>query len=218
MNEIDINDHDLIDRYLLNKLKETERTEFEIRLLDEPQLLRETQLRDAFVNELKQSSAVKSARIQESNTRNIAFGRFNFRQWILLPYSQAASVLILVSVVIFAQLPDYGSNESSENAITGYGSTAILQTLRSESSVIPVSGQPPIGLMVDTGPERSSTYTFTLREQGGDNTRLSRSQLTLAADGWLHVTIHRSLRGEYEAEVTDAEGKVLMTYGVRFTE
>ena len=206
--------YDKIERYLLNRLSDDERNAFEIQLLDDPALLEEVQQREAMINALKENShTLLSSDKKNSGDDNVI--RLSFSQWVQQPLSLAASVVVAVGAILLSQ--GNTQNTSPELAIadlSGFSSSAILETRRGADDRISISGAAPILLSIDVGPAPEGLFSVSLVNDANDRVVSTANDLSIDSQGWLRVRINRELTGAHSVRVTGDNLEI--TYPVQF--
>jgi anti-sigma factor RsiW len=208
--------HDTVDQYLLNQLTEDERSAFEIRLLDDPELLDEVQRREAMINELKAAESELAQPVAGSVDSNNVI-RLSFGQWLQQPMSIAASIVVAVGAIVILQAQDYDpSRDMTGSDLAVLGSSITLETLRGADNRITASGTAPVLLSIDTGPTADGGFTVSLIDDTSGEAVLTQTGVELDAQGWLRVLLNRDFAGDYTVRVS-GNGTEL-SYPIRFAD
>jgi hypothetical protein len=187
----------LIDRYLNNKLDDSERAAFEVMLLEDEQLFARVQLLDAFKNSLvEERAALQVARA------SIALP---FRAWLQQPLSLAAAVLV-AGLGLRVAYEEFSARGDAQVA-AGIGAVFIVEATRGASQPV-LSGEPPYLFQIDAGPNAAnSTVAVVLRDAAGEEL-LHVENLPVDSSGWARVVFEQELAGAYTLELTAAGAKV----------
>lgn len=195
-------DDDQIDRYLNGQLDAAAAVAFEIRLLEEPELLARVQLVEAMKAGLKQQAASLVAPTASATKAKI----IPFTAWLRQPLSRAASVLVAALVLhefLHQLVPARGSAAGS----MAVGTVVLLESSRGNVAAT-FTGPAPYLLQLDVGfGNTADNFTVTVR----DSSNVAVTQLNgldADADGWVRLLVSEPLAGDYEVELawTDAQG------------
>lgn len=190
----------LIERWLGNKLGTAERAAFEIRLLEDPELLEQVQLAEALRVALVQEGPTLASAISTSNV-------LPFRAWLRQPLSLAASVLV---AALGVQLVYTGLSRAPEGSGIAVGSLLLLEATRGAAPPA-FSGQAPYLFQIDSGfGNQAETFTVTVRDVTADTVVLAQDGLRADPDGWVRLLFVSAMSGEYVVDLhwTDPEGQM----------
>ncbi|MES2606003.1 MAG: hypothetical protein V4603_13780 [Pseudomonadota bacterium] len=190
-------DDDQIDRYLNRQLDAAAADAFEIRMMEEPDLLERVQLVEAMKQGLQksQSTLLTPAPVTAKVMR--------FPQWIRQPLSMAASVLLATLLMRNILVPTPATVES-----TGINTVLLLENSRGTATA-EFSGAPPYLLQLDAGlGNTANSFAVTLRDTTNNAVVTQLGDLQADADGWVRLIVSEALTGDYVAELSwaDAEG------------
>lgn len=201
--KISSSNYDAIDSYLLNKLSDIERNEFEIEMLNNPDLLREVQLKEAMINELKLAQDLVRSDESQRNTHNVI--RLNFSQWIQQPFSIAAGLVIAIGAAVITQSQtETASSNTALSDFSAFRSTIVLESFRGSDDRIVAEGAAPVLLSIDAGPPREELFTVNLVHDDSGEIIYSESGIDPDEQGWLRLLINEDLNGNYTIEVLGA--------------
>ncbi|MDY6984453.1 MAG: hypothetical protein SV422_15315, partial [Pseudomonadota bacterium] len=134
---------EVIIRYLRGQLAGDDKAQFEIRMLEEPELLERVQLLEALEDGLREEESALLAH-DGAALPNV----LPFRSWIRQPLSVAASVFVaILAVSTFLRTPD--TNETSFTSAP-VRSLVLLDGSRNDSPTA-VIGEGPYLLQIDAG-------------------------------------------------------------------
>lgn len=187
----------LIERYLGNKLGAAERAAFEIRLLEDPELLEQVQLAEAFRSALLQQ---KSVLVSTNAGNNI----LPFRAWLRQPLSLAASVLV---AAFGMQMVFSGSGEAPVPAGMAVGSMLLLEATRGATTPT-FTGQPPYLFQIDAGfGNDAAEFEVRLLDVTDGSSIFEQAGLRADTEGWVRLLYTASLTGQYEVELRWVDGQ-----------
>ncbi|MDT8397117.1 MAG: hypothetical protein RQ899_00675 [Pseudomonadales bacterium] len=207
MNEQYLNEHEVIHRYLVDKLPDDERDAFEVYLLEHPELLDEIEAARHIQNAFKANAGLLK--------------KSRFPAWLTARSGQgllAAAACLVVAVVIVFRLPQ-------QNADLPLQPPVILETLRGQGDdIIQVSGTPLVQFLIDVGPPALSeelSYSLDIVQEADGSTLATAQGLHVDQDGWLLFSLsdqRTPLQGLYRVRVVQ-EGRNVMVgeYRVDFT-
>ncbi|HTR00128.1 MAG TPA: hypothetical protein VMH83_09070 [Candidatus Acidoferrum sp.] len=206
------NDQELIDRYLNGKLTPSERTAFEVRLLDEPQLLEQVQIVDA----MKSALTGERENLPAGNASGSGFRLVPFGVWIQQPLSLAACLMMVVFGLQLSHSRSVGpaddKNADAKMAASAVQSLGVSTLVQLEASRGTEStraiGNAPYLFKVDAGIGNDArSFVFTLHD-AASNSVLTQPDLKADNDGWVWVVVNGQLSGDYRATLSwvDAGG------------
>lgn len=193
-----ITEHDdnQIDRYLNRQLNADESAAFEIRMMDDPELLERVQLVEAMKQGLQKSESSLLA------PAPVTAKVLPFAQWLRQPLSMAASVLLATLLMRNILVPTPVSVES-----TGISTVLLLENSRGTATA-EFRGAPPYLLQLDAGlGNTADNFTVAVRDAANAEV-LQLGGLRADADGWVRLIASEPLAGDYRVELTwlDAQG------------
>jgi hypothetical protein len=204
-----LNDDSLVDRYLNRQMDAAEAGTFEIRMLDDPELLERVQLIEALKQGLQeQQESLRAAPVQTAKI-------LPFTGWLRQPLSMAASVLLAI-MVLQQFMP--GSDRSATN--TSIGTVLLLENSR---GIVPAEfrGPPPYLFQIDVGlGNQADTFEVTLHDDSNAEV-LHMAGLQADTDGWIRLVVDQALAGNYQVELEwmDAQGATQgSSFPLRVTE
>ena len=201
----------LVDRYLRNKLSEEEQTEFEVRMLEDPQL---------FVMVKAASLMQESLREQMNNQPSASEPKFPpFTEWIRQPLSLAASTVLCLGIVfqIGASLQD-GPDTGLPLSDSGYAinSVANLGSNRSTTSEVVLQAGRGHLLQIDVGISLVETL-YDLSLSSRTNQDEYHFSATADGNGIVRLLTPEALSGSYTLNVmTAGNADPLESYNIRF--
>ena len=200
MNDMNAADREAwIDRYLNGHMADDEREAFEIALLNDPDLLAQVRMMDAF----KRGLQAEQRRLVGPDARDVVLP---FLAWLRQPQSLAASVLVAVlGVLVAGDLVPTGPDMASSMPV---GTVVLLQGERGDAGQV-VTGPGPYLLQIDAGLRFDATrYGVTLREATGNRIIAEQQDLGVDGNGWVRMLVDEPLAGSYRVELTwrDAQG------------
>ncbi len=211
--------YDTIERYLLDKLSEEERNAFETQLLDDAELLNEVQRREAMISALKEAESAEAPASKKNENEGNNVIRLSFGEWIRQPYSLTASLAMLLGAgFLFSNLILSNSQKIPNSELLAINSSVTLQSIRSSGFQFEASGEPPVLLMIDVGPDAVGSYRIELRENQSEEIVISRDGLQADDFGLLYSIIKRELKGEFTVVVSGPLQGNLNSYQVVFTQ
>lgn len=194
-------DDDAIDRYLNGKMAESERTAFEIRVMEDPALFERVQLLAAFARGLGRESAA----LNQSQSAQV----IRFPLWLRESLLMAASVLVTVAAMhLYQGGPATGDTSATTAGIMPVGTMVILEQTRDDAPGS-FTGTGPYLLQLDAGLDTTAkAFTVTLRSTGNNAVVLQQRNLPSDGKGWVRLLTNQELAGDYTAELawTDADG------------
>ena len=201
----------LVDRYLRNKLSEQEQTEFEVRMMEDPQLFEMVKAASLMQESLREQLSDQPLPAQHKH--------LPFTEWIRQPLSLAASAVLCLGIVfqIGAYLED-GSDTGRQLTDTGYAinSVANLGLNRSGTSEVVLQAGRAHLLQIDVGISLVET-TYNLSLSSRTNQEEYRFSATADGNGIVRLLTPEALSGSYTLNVMTA-GNVdpLESYNIRF--
>ncbi len=199
-----------IESYLLNRLSEEDRSEFEARILEDAELFKEVQNQGAFIDALR-----------TENRSLLPNSRTQFVQWLLQPYSLATSMALTASVaILLGSTLNFIDQEQEAAGMSLVASSLTLETLRGQDNLFVSNGTAPILLTIDVGPDstnNSSEYIVSLRNRDTNQEYLINSSPQISDQGWLRIVIAQDLVGEYELSVRNSD-QTINSFEIQFTE
>lgn len=201
---------DLVDKYVRHQLTADEIAEFEIRMLDDPQLFAAVQRAELMQQSFK---AQAPAAAEPSHDHNIRY--LPFRQWIRQPVSLAASVMLGIGVLLVANLSTQQS--ATDGLQRGYGVNSVVsigQTRSATGETVLPSGTHL--LQVDVGISLSDA-SYMLSLSNDENTQSHQFQVTADGNGMVRMLTPANLQGRYQLQVQQqGSTDVLASYSLRF--
>lgn len=199
---------DLIIRYLRGQLAGDDKTQFEIRMLEEPELLERVQLLEALEDGLRDDESALLAN-EDATTRNV----LPFRSWIRQPLSLAASVFVAVLVVsTLLRTPDINQASFTSAPVR---SLVLLDGSRNDSPT-PVTGAGPYLLQIDAGLDAGAdTFDIVIRSEASQQVVLEQDDLMADGNGWVRLLLAGLPDGDYTVAITGS-GTQTRSYRVRF--
>lgn len=198
-----------VEDFLFNRLNDVERNDFEIELLENPELLREVQRNEKMIAALKESQ-VDLKLVQPIAKIN------SLRNWFVQPYSIAASLL----VVIFATTTfmDIGGDSLLEDvALTEIENSVTLELLRGQDNQVLMSGDAPFLLTIDSGPTAYAEYDISFFDKGDNSVLFSQTGVRSDGDGWLRIVVNKRLSGDFSINLSrPGEVDIFSSYEIRF--
>lgn len=191
---------DQIIRYLREQLSAQEKAQFEVRMLEEPELLERVQLLEALTLELRSEAAsALLADTADTSTRVLPF-----RAWIRQPLSLAASLLAAVAVVHSLYR---GPAEAPQIFSAPVGTVVLLEGNRSDLPT-EVSGSGPYLMQIDAGLDaQAASFSVVIRNAGNQQVIVEETGLGADANGWLRLLVQGLPAGEYAVAVTAADAQ-----------
>ena len=189
MDKAYIDENHVVDRYVQGKLDGEDLADFEIYMLDHPDILEEIEYAGGMQKSLVEArSSLFSGAIstpEAARRSRFLFGR---------KYAMAATVLLAVSVLYSASLYRHNDDLARDIAILGaptpIAGEFVLETVRSTSNhVIRRSGEAALILRADAGFAISDSYTVDLT---GDQSAFSwkRTNLTANSDNFISILVN----------------------------
>lgn len=196
-----------VERYLLNRLSDDDRTEFEVSFLENPELFDEVQRQQALISALKSEEISSVIKFPAKNVLTLA-------QWVQQPFSIAASFFLAISLSIILT-----SNPQSDFS-NSVATNLLIETTRGPASSIESSGVAPMLLTVDVGPDDgSSRFSITFVDRSNDASVLSLSNLKVDDQGWLRIFVNESFSGEHAisiGKIEDGASVIIKSQQVNF--
>ena len=192
-----IEKHHVIDRYVQDKLDDSEREAFEIFMLEHPSVADDVELARGYLKAIDaQDSDLQTARSQSGDARRV------HKLW--RPLAIAASVLLAVSFGLQSFGP--GSVDRSTGQLTAQSERVIrLEVLRSDS--IPrfaIANDGVVKLEIEVDDSEPGSFTILIRKDGGE---FELRREALAADnGFVVAHIAHPSPGRFSASVERAGG------------
>jgi hypothetical protein len=199
MNDIIEEQQDMqITRYLREQLSAEEKAQFEIRMIEEPELLERVQFLEALQLGLK----AEEKSLLEDGDNAPASNVLPFRRWLRQPLSLAASVLVAaLGVNTVVNRPQ---TDSVPDAVP-VGAVLLLETRR-DVSLPTFTGAGPYLIQIDAGlGTQASTVDIALHDADGA-VLLSQQDLNIDRDGWIRLLYTQPLSGEYRLDVETTDG------------
>ena len=203
-------DHQQILRYLRKQMDSEELARFEVRLMNDTNLFRETQREEALIAALKECQDVLEC-------VGASPGVLGFRDWIFQPMTAAAAVLILiVSVPLIGLQQTAMRGQPIENL--QIASSQYIEGLRSSAQSLPIAADFPLLLHIDAGPE-SSGKVFAVQMLNKDNQDVvyEEQDLTSGSEGYLSFLLREEMAGDYEILVyvgSDLTSEATLSYRI----
>jgi len=203
-------DHQQILRYLRKQMDGEELARFEVRLMNDTNLFRETQREEALIAALQECQDALECVGQSP-------GVLSFRDWIFQPMTAAAAVLILiVSVPLIGLQQTAMRGQPIENL--QIASSQYIEGLRSSAQSLPIAADFPLLLHIDAGPE-SSEEVFAVQMLSEDNQDVvyEEQDLTSGSEGYLSFLLREEMVGDYEILVyagSDLTSEATLSYRI----
>jgi len=191
-------DDELIDNFLRGKLEQEGMNDFEVRLLEDPQLFEAVQMRKAMIEALDSESSSLLAEQSEPQIESVVV---DFKQWLRQPYSMAASLIAALSVTLLVgnMMPGEESDSGGQSVLVA--SNLILETVRGNDQIITSSGTGPILLTIDVGPvSADARFDIIITDEEGGEV-FSEESAGVDDQGWLRVVLARSFSGLHRISV-----------------
>jgi hypothetical protein len=183
----------LIDRYLRNQLTGPELEDFEIRMLEQPDLFRAVQQTE------QMKEALRTAKLAPGKAQSSELIRLPARLWIRQPLSMAATVLLCASILLSSSYLLRGGPEKIPGDALAINSVITLVPTRSAQSVLTYAAGLHL-LQVDVGISlNGDTYRLTLASDSGSEQY--ELQVTADNNGFVRMLTPRSLTGPYTLTV-----------------
>lgn len=199
MNDITAHKHDTqILHYLANRMDAAEKTQFEVRMLEEPDLLERVQLLEAMQTTLREEESALLADDTEQQFRVLPF-KYQFRQ----PLALAASVLVAVlGTYLLTGTPE----SASISGAVPVGSLVMLEARRDET--IPAfTGPGPYLFQIDVGLDAQTDSVKLVLTESATGAVLARQEMVAVdAEGWSRLLYTQPLNGEYRMSAEAADG------------
>jgi hypothetical protein len=201
---------DLVDRYVRHQLTADEIAEFEIRMLDDPQLFVAVQRAEL----MQQSFKAQPSVTDQSGLKN-KVTYLPFRRWIRQPMSLAAYVMLGIGVLVVTNLSTQPTGP--DGLQSGYGVNSIVsigQTRSVTGEVVLPSGTHL--LQVDVGISLSDpSYMLSLSNVENDHSH--EFLVTADGNGMVRVLTPAKLQGLYQLRVQQqGSTDVVASYSLRF--
>jgi hypothetical protein len=217
MNDTTEHQHDAqIDRYLKARMSADEKAQFEIRMLEEPELLERVQLLDALELELGAEEELLLAGDNTGDAVKVTGNVLPFKAWVRQPLSLAASVL--VAVLVAYNVYDVSPATDSFTAVP-VRSLILLDGSRGDTPT-PVSGAGPWLVQIDAGLDaQSANFGISVISESNQQILIEETGLTADGNGWVRLLLDDLPAGDYRVTLDwqDAQGATLnRSYLVRF--
>ena len=203
----------LIDRYVRHQLTTEEASEFELRMLADPQLFAAVQRAELMQQSFKAQAASTNQPGQPHPNRKVSY--LPFGQWIKQPMSMAASVMLGIGVVLVANLSTQPSG--IDGLQRGYGVNSVVSIGQARSATGEIVLPSAIHLLqVDVGISLSDAmYTLSLSNE--NNGQSLEFQVTADGNGMVRALTPANLQGLYQLSVQQqGSDDVLASYSLRF--
>lgn len=191
-----VNSDEIIDLYLQNKLTGERLNEFEIRLLDDPKLLHEVQLREVMISEIKLSKrGPQQEELPQETISNIL--RPTFNEWIQQPMSIAASLVFCIGILSVYLQPNSADYVQHSIENVNVASVDLIERMRNSNNLQSVSGEFPKLLQIDASfASRSSLARITIEDSEGNIVAESQNA-RIDNEGWVRIVLQEELSGHY---------------------
>ena len=197
-----IDTHNVVDRYVMDKLTESERAAFEIAFLQDERLQDEVQLAEAMQAGLRSAEL----RLKPDDGNAPAPGLL---AWLFAPSAAVAYSVALLGMIGFLMSPyvvfKSGNNEERLRALS---SDTLIQSMRGQeddaNSLIEVNT--PALVRVDVGPFHAESYTATLLHEDRVVARLA--ELVPDDEFRVGVLVEAIEPGDYMLVVHKDEGGI----------
>lgn len=195
----DSQNHAQILRYLRKQMTTDELSAFEVRLMNDSDLIRETQREEALIAALRE---YQDALVQSEPASRI----LNFREWMLQPLTAAAAVVVLIVSVPMLGLQQFAVREAAVESLL-IASTHYVEGLRSAVQSQAINADFPVLLNVDAGPDSSGkSYTLQLQDTVSGAVLYEAENQVTGAEGYLALILRDPLQGDFEIVLTDESG------------
>lgn len=194
---VNADNHQGILRYLRKQMSDAELAQFEVRLMNEAQLLRETQREEALISALHECQHGLTSTPTHSGT-------LGFREWFFQPLTAAAAVVvILVSIPIIGLQQRIVDGNPIENL--QIASSYYVEGLRNAGQALNINADYPLLLNVDTGPAGGSAlYSVRMRSVRTGEVIYQASDQHASNEGYLSLLLREPVSGEFEITVFQA--------------
>lgn len=184
-------DHQQILRYLRKQMGNEELAEFEVRLMSDTKLLRETQREEALIAALNECHDVLTC----GDTRPRALG---FREWLFQPMTAAAALLVLVVSIPMINLQLTAMRQQSIESFP-IASSQYVEGLRNSVQALPITADFPLLLNIDAGPDATGRV-FAIQMLSSENEQVifEEQNLTSGTEGYLSLLIREPISGDYQ--------------------
>lgn len=211
---------DILNKYLRNQLSEQERAEFEIRMMEDPELLNAVQRQGEMISDLRTSQEAKINRITDSSADdiapNVSFLR-NFSGWIQQPLSMAASLLIVIGAVFSFQNPDEPVSVTEINTgLVQMSQPVVLQSFRGGTDTIAINSDPPVSFVIEVDPTNAGPFEVTMIDVGTETAVSSLLVNNPIEPGLIRMQLTRELQGEFLIQVTSPNDDAVLTFPIEF--
>ncbi len=195
--------NDVIERYLRDQLTEEQRTEFEIQMLDDPELVREIQCTEILISELKGTKGqLPRTTSEHENNTNSNIGHLSFGQWIKQPISIAASIAIGFSLFIAYSVSPSLNPRSLEVEQLTIRSYQLIERMRSSNLVQALNGDFPMLLQIDAS-EAIGSDSVTVTIRASDNAVIFQQRnLSIDNEGWIRILLQNPIVGQKELNLS----------------
>lgn len=212
---------ELLTKYLRNQLSDPERAEFEVRMMEDPDLLNAVQRQGEMIADLQTS---KGAQIIEEVGRpsrdfpaNVSF-LASFTGWIQQPLSMAASLVIVIGAALSLQNPDLPRSTSDLGIdLVQMSQPVVLQSFRGGTDTIVISSAPPVSFVIEVDPTDAGPFEVTIIDT---NTETEVSSLTVSnpsEPGLIRMQLTREFRGEFQIQIASPNQETVLTFPIEFT-
>ena len=206
--QTNLENHQQILRYLRKQMAAAELAEFEVRLMDDPELIRETQREEALIAALHDyQHALVSTPVHS--------GSLGFREWFFQPMTAAAAVVVLLVSIPLISLQQRIAGTASIESLQ-IASTHYVEGLRSTAQTLNLQADFPLLLNVDAGPGSSGDDLFSISMRRIDEGEFvySANEQRVSDEGYLSLLLRESVAGEFEITVSNAAANDTIHYNV----
>jgi|GEM_PF-4519198 len=204
---VNSNDHELILRYLRKQMTVEELAEFEVRLMSEPELIRETQREEALIAALHECQQALATTAKQPRILNI-------REWFMQPMTAAAAmVVLLVSIPMIGLQQQLASQQGADNI--QIAANYYVEALRSDAPALTFAADFPMLLHVDAGPNGGDKeYSLSMSDLLSGELIYEAQNQRVGSEGYLSLLLREPVQGEFlislEAEGAEQTFRVIL--------
>ncbi len=207
-NQLKPQDHEQILRYLRKQMTADELGEFEVRLMNDSDLIRETQREEALIAALHECQDALLATDKPSAV-------LGFREWMFQPLTAAAAVVVLLVSIPMLGLQQTLVRDAAVESLF-IASTHYIEGLRNASQSLNIDAEFPLLLNVDAGPNTTAgPFTVTIRNtESGDLVYEATNQVS-GGEGYVALLLREPVAGAFEISLVDeSNGDTALRYAV----
>lgn len=203
-------DHQQILRYLRKQMNSEELAQFEVRLMNDTNLLRETQREEALIAALNECQDALVC----GETRPRALG---FREWLFQPMTAAAALLVMIVSIPMVSLQQSILREQPIESFA-IASSQYVEGLRSSTQSLPITADFPLLLNIDAGPDAAGIdFAVQMLSWESEQVIFEEQNLTSNSEGYLSLLLREPISGDYQILVyagSDPESEATASYRV----